>query len=162
MNRESIEVYAAGGRQLSQAYEGLSRNQLFAIPEPGTWSLHQIAIHMMDSDLIGSDRMKRIASMDRPLLCGYDETAFNELPGINQLDAAEACKVFAINRQMTAIILRHLPDPSFERFGIHDEVGKVTLRDMVDKYVHHLEGHLTHVYRKRAMVGAPVAGKMTS
>ena len=155
MNRELIEIYAAGGQQLMDAYQGLSQEHLLAIPEQGSWSLHQIAVHLMDSDLIGTDRMKRVASMHIPLLCGYDETAFNQLPGTNELETAQACRMFAINRQMTAVILRHLPDASFQRFGIHDEVGKVTLEELVQKYIHHLNGHLSHVFRKRTMLGVP-------
>jgi uncharacterized damage-inducible protein DinB len=156
VDRNLIEVYAAGAKKLMDAYADLSSEQLHAFPVPGTWSLHQIAIHMMDSDLIGADRMKRIASMERPLLCGYDETAFNQLPGVEQLNTYIACEVFAHNRAMTATILRGLPDASFERFGIHDEVGKVTLAEMIGKYIGHLEGHLLHVYRKRELLGVPV------
>ena len=63
MNRELIEIYAAGGQQLMDAYQGLSQEHLLAIPQQGSWSLHQIAVHLMDSDLIGTDRMKRVASM---------------------------------------------------------------------------------------------------
>lgn len=154
MNRELIEVYLTGGKKLVDTYRGLTRDQLLAIPVPGTWSLQQIAIHLMDSDLIASDRMKRIAAMDKPLLCGYDETAFNLLPGTNDLSAQKACEVFAINREMTAIILRGLPDSAYQRFGIHNEIGKVTLAEMVEKYIHHLDGHLAHVYRKRELLGA--------
>ncbi len=154
MDRSRIEVYAAGGQQLIEAYQGLTRVQLFAEPVPGTWSLHQIAIHMLDSDLIGSDRMKRIAAMDKPLLIGYDESAFAKLPGIEQLDAMAACRLFDQNRQMTATILRALPEATFERWGIHNEIGRVTLAEMVDKYIHHLEGHLEHVAKKRVIVTA--------
>jgi hypothetical protein len=156
MDRNLIETYAAGAKKLVDAYAGLSHEQLHAYPILGTWSLHQIAIHMMDSDLIGADRMKRIASMERPLLCGYDETAFNRLPGIEQLDTQIACELFAHYRTMTATILRSLPEASFDRFGIHDEIGKVTLAEMVSKYIGHLEGHLVHVYRKRELLGVPV------
>ncbi len=152
MDRSRIEVYALGGKQLIEAYHGLTCEQLFAVPEAGTWSLHQIAIHMMESDLIGTDRMKRIAAMDKPLLIGYDESAFARLPGVEQVDTMAACNLFDQNRQMTSTVLRALPDASFERWGIHNEIGRVTLGEMVEKYIHHLEGHLEHVYRKRALV----------
>ena len=152
MDRSRIDVYAAGGQQLIDAFQGLNCEQLFAVPVPGTWSLHQIAIHMMDSDLIGSDRMKRIAAMDKPLLIGYDESAFARLPGVEQVDTMSACRLFDQNRQMTATILRALPDAAFERWGIHNEIGRVTLAEMIDKYIHHLEGHLDHVAKKRALV----------
>ncbi len=147
-----IDIYAAGGRKLVDAYNGLSQEHLLAIPIPGTWSLQQIAIHLLDSDLIGADRMKRIAAMDRPLLIGYDETAFNNLPGVEDLDAKLACQMFDQFRQMTASILRRLADESFSRFGIHNEDGKVTLAEMVAKYNKHLDGHLVHVAQKVAML----------
>ncbi len=152
MDRSLIEIYMAGGGQLRDAYSGLTNTQLMAVPIAGTWSLHQIAIHMMDSDLIASDRMKRIACMDRPLLIGYDETAFSKLPGIEDIDAFEAIDLFDRNRLLTARILRKLPDSVFQRFGIHNEAGKVTLEYMVKNYIDHLNGHLQWVHKKRAMV----------
>lgn len=156
MDRSRIDVYEAGGQKLVEAMSGLTREQLLAIPIPGTWSLQQIAVHMMDSDLIGADRMRRIAAMEKPLLIGYDETAFSLLPGINDMDVMDVCEHFSENRRLTAMILRKLPDASFQRWGIHNEVGKITLAEMVDKYVHHLEGHLVHVQHKRELLGIPV------
>ncbi len=156
MNRDRIEVYVSGGRRLSDAFQGLSKSDLLATPIPGTWSLQQIAVHMLDSDLIASDRMKRIAAMKTPLLIGYDETAFSQLPGTNEIDALEACDLFDRNRHMTAIILRHLPDQAFQRVGVHNESGLVTLEQMVDRYIDHLEGHLVHVRKKRALLGKPI------
>ncbi len=152
MNRERIEVYVDGGRQLVEVYRGLTHDQLLAVPVSGTWSLQQIAIHLLESDLIAGDRIKRIAAMDRPLLIGYDETAFSKLPGINDIDAHESCDLFARHRAMVAITLRQLPDEAFQRFGIHSETGKVTLAEMVDQYINHLNGHMAHILRKKSMV----------
>jgi DinB superfamily len=152
MDKSLIEKFADGGAQLKAAYQGLTLEQLFAYPIPNTWSLHQIAVHMMDSDLIGCDRMKRIACMDKPLLVGYDETAFSQLPGSNDIDTYEAIDIFARNRRMFAIILRHLPDAAFERVGIHTEKGKVTLEEMVQSYIQHLNGHLEWIAKKRKLL----------
>jgi len=105
---------------------------------------------MLARDLIGSDRMKRIACMDNPLLCGYDETAFSILPGSDQLNPFAACELFQKNRAMTATIFRALPDANFQRTGIHTESGKVSLAEMIDKYIHHLTHHLVYIAKKRA------------
>ena len=150
MDRRKIELYAAGGSELVRAYWGMSHTHLQAKQPDGSWTLHQIAIHMLDSDLIGSDRMKRIACMDNPLLCGYDETAFSNLPGSDQLNPFAACDLFQKNRAMTATILRALPDAAFQRVGIHTESGKVSLAEMVDKYIDHLRHHLVFIAKKRA------------
>jgi hypothetical protein len=154
MDRSKIELYAAGGAELVRAYWGMSTAHLHTKPADGSWTLHQIAIHMLDSDLIGSDRMKRIACMDNPLLCGYDETAFSNLPGSEQLNPFAACEMFQKNRLMTATIFRSLPDSAFQRSGIHTESGKVSLAEMIDKYIHHLDHHLIFIAKKRAMFEA--------
>ncbi len=153
MDRSRIEVYARGGDEMVAAFQGLTHDDLMALPVPGTWSLQQIATHLMDSDLIGADRMKRIAAMHNPLLIGYDETAFSQLPGTNELSIEAVCEVFRLNRTLTAMIFRALPDEAFARCGIHNEIGRVSLGEMIDKYIHHLDGHLVHVQRKRQLLG---------
>lgn len=161
MDRNKIEIYAQGGDALVKAFEGLTEAQLHLKPMDNSWTLHQNAIHMMDSDLIGSDRMKRIACMPNPLLCGYDESAFNSLPGVSKLNAMDACEVFRLNRQMTAVVLRALPNETFARTGIHTESGKLTLEQMLDKYIEHLRHHLVIISRKRKMTGKPVPALAT-
>jgi hypothetical protein len=156
MNRDLIEQYATGGSKLRQSIAGLNVEQLNAFPVPGTWSIQQIVLHMMDSDLIGSDRMKRIAAEDKPpTLIGYDETAFARGLFYDQLDARLACEVFEKNRLLTAEILRRLPAAAFDRVGLHNERGRVTLADQVKSYVEHLDHHLKFVHEKRRLLGNP-------
>lgn len=153
MDRALIERYAAGAPALHLAIAGLTKSQLNAFPVPGTWSIQQIVLHMMDSDLIGADRMKRVASEEHPTLIGYDETAFAKRLYSEDLDAALACDIFAKNRQMTAAMLRRLPDESFSRTGFHNEHGDMTLEQFVANYANHLDHHLKFVREKRQLLG---------
>ena len=130
----------------------MSREQLNAFPVPGTWSIQQIVLHLMDSDLIASDRMKRVAAENGPTLIGYDETAFGKNLFYDQLDPRLACEIFEKNRQMTAEILRRLPAAAFDRIGHHNERGTVTLTDLVETYAGHLDHHLKFIRDKRRMV----------
>ncbi len=159
MNSERIELYAAGGAKLAQSIWGLTKDQLHMKPADGSWTIHQIVIHMLDSDLIATDRMKRIACMDKPLLIGYDENGFIALPGVEELNAFSACELFQKNRQMTATILRRLPASAWDRFGIHNERGKVTLSETLETYIYHLDHHLKFIDKKRAMFCEPAAAE---
>jgi len=149
-----LDQYAAGGQKLRQAIAGLSPEQLKAFPVPGTWSIQQIVIHMMDSDLIGADRMKRVAAEDRePTLIGYDETAFVRELSYHELDPQKAIEVFDLNRQLTAEALRRVPADRWSRVGHHNEhPHPMSLSDLVTNYVEHLEHHLKFIAKKRAMV----------
>jgi uncharacterized damage-inducible protein DinB len=152
MNRELIERYATEAANLRSSIAGLSRDQLNAHPVSGTWSIQQIVIHVMDSDLIAADRMKRVAAEDHPTLIGYNETAFANTLFYDQLDPQLACDIFEKNRQLTSEILRRLPASSFDRTGNHNEYGEVTLAKLLKTYVDHLEHHLKFIRQKRAMV----------
>ncbi|MBI3837328.1 MAG: DinB family protein [Planctomycetia bacterium] len=156
MNRDLIEQYAADAGKLRASIAGLGRKELGAFPVPGTWSIQQIVLHMMDSDLIASDRMKRVAAEENPTLIGYDETAFARVLPYAELDPQVACDIFEKNRMMTAEILRRLPDASFARMGNHNERGPVSLADLVETYVGHLDHHLKFIRDKRRLLGKAV------
>jgi len=155
MSRELIECYAAGADALAAAIAGLSPAELNAFPVPGTWSIRQIVLHLMDSDLIGADRMKRVAAEEHPTLIGYNENAFAKTLYGEELDLKLACDLFAMNRQMTAAMLRRLPVEAFARTGYHNEHGDMTLGTFLKNYVEHLEHHLRFVRQKRELLGKP-------
>lgn len=153
LDRSIIERYAHGATVPADSIKGLTAKDLDAFPIPGTWSIRQIVVHLMDSDLIASDRFKRIAAMDVPLIMNYDESAFVRVLHPERLDPAMCCEVFRLNRVLTAEVLRSLSDAAFERYGIHSQSGKRTLADLVKGYCEHLDGHVAWIQRKRKMLG---------
>ncbi|QOV91605.1 DinB family protein [Humisphaera borealis] len=151
-----INQYDAGPRQLRDAVAGLSREQLLWKPPAdlsvGLWSIHQIVIHMADSDAIGVHRLKRVIAEDKPLLIGYDESAFVRSLNYDDQSADEALTLFELARRSVVVTLRKLPPDAFARIGIHNEVGAIRLDDFVHKYVKHLNHHLDFIRRKRAVM----------
>ena len=156
MENAIVEQYAAGARLLGDSIQGLTREDFLAYPVPGTWSIQQIVLHLMDSDLIGSDRMKRIIAEDNPALIGFDESAFSKKLFYDQLDPVLAADIFRQNRELTAVVLRHLPETAFARAGMHNERGRLTLDEMVKLLVWHLEHHLGFLRHKRQLLGKPL------
>ena len=148
-----IEEYAKGAGVVEGAINGLSHKEFVATPVAGTWSIQQIVLHLMDSDLIGADRMKRIIAEENPTIIGYNETAFATKLFYDKQDPFAAAEIFRRNREMTTVILRNLPAAAFERVGTHNERGKVTLKEMVETYVQHLEHHLKFLRHKRQLLG---------
>jgi hypothetical protein len=157
MDRALIERYAAGAGVPAEVIRGLSAADLDAVPVPGTWSVRQIVVHLLDSDLVGSDRMKRVIAMDEPTLLAYDQDAFVARLGYAEADAALAAELFALNRRQTAETLRRLPDAAFRRVGHHTVNGPMTLEQLVGGYVRHLDHHVGFARRKRELLGKPMA-----
>lgn len=149
---EAVQLYAEGAGVLAEAIQGLTAEQLRSRPVRGTWSIQEIVLHLLDSDLVASHRMKRIIAEDNPRLEAYDESAFTARLHYHELDPALACEVFRLNRRLTAATLRELGPAEFERTGVHAEAGPVTLGVLVRSYAQHLEHHLRFLREKRALV----------
>src|SRR5687768_11886578 len=150
---ELIEHYERGGEKLSLAVRGLTPGDMTCYPVPGTWSIHQIVIHLLDSDLVLADRMKRVIAEDGPTLLAYDETKFAKNLYYHDQSVERAIQILDLNRRLFAPVLRRLRPDAFDRTGNHSERGRVTLRDLLQGAVDHLEHHVKFIHDKRAMMG---------
>jgi hypothetical protein len=155
-DRSILDAFAAAGPKLRRAVGGLSREELLATPVPGTWSIQQIVVHVMDSHLTAVDRMKRMLAMERPLLLGYDESAFAAKLHYDAWPIEDAVAVIDLVQRNFAAVLRRMPDEAFDRVGIHSETGVRQVGEMIAAYNGHLEHHLQFIRRKRAMLGKPL------
>jgi hypothetical protein len=157
MDKQLIDHYAAGGEQLSLAIRGLTREDLIAVPAPdanvGRWSIQQVVIHCMDSDLIAADRLKRMIAEDNPTLIGYDENKFAQGLFYHDQPAEQAVQVLDLNRKLFAEVLRRLPPSAWQRKGTHNERGVITAGSYLKSTVDHLDHHLTFIHKKRAHMG---------
>ncbi len=145
MDRKLVDQYAADGAGLSKMIAGLSRDELLAVPVPGTWSIQQIVLHVLDTDLEFTSRFKRVIAEEKPLLMGFDQSKFTACLHYEAQDAALAADIFAKNRQQIATLLRQLSDADFERQGVHSERGLMTLADLLGYATRHYQHHMKFV-----------------
>lgn len=151
-----VERYAAGGALLAYAASNLTVEQERARPGPGAWSIAELVTHMVDSDLVGADRMKRVIAEDSPTLLAYDQDAWIARLGANEMPVEEAINLFAANRHWVTRILKRCTEQDFARAGTHTEDGRETLTELVSKYTSHLDYHLKFLYAKRANLGLSI------
>lgn len=150
---DAIALYEAGPALLRAACAGLDSSQLRTRIGPGTWSVQEVAVHLLDSDLACTHRMRRIVAEENPLLVSYDEDAFIARLPAHDADIAEVLDLFESNRRFTARWLRTLHADAFTRTGIHTQRGKVALADIVSYYARHVGHHLAFVDGKRTALG---------
>ncbi|RUL86463.1 DinB family protein [Tautonia sociabilis] len=151
-----IDRFENGGPLLAYSITNLSRAHEAARPGPGSWSIAELVVHLLDSDLVGGDRIKRVIAEENPTLLAYDENAWLSRLGYQDLPIEEAVSMFVANRRWIARILRTLPESDFARAGNHTEKGRLTLAELVLGYVGHLDHHLTFLYAKRGNLGMAV------
>lgn len=150
----AIASYEEGAAKLRAACAGLTAAQLNTRIGPGTWSVMENAVHLLDSDLACTHRMRRMVAEENPLLVSYDENAFIARLPSDRNDIGEVLDLFESNRRFTARWLRTLRSEDFARTAIHTQRGKVALIQIVEIYANHVDHHLKFVAEKRRNLGA--------
>ena len=146
----AIERYAAGYDAVAAALVGITEGELGVAEAPGEWSPRQIVHHLADSEMWAAMRMRRLIAEASPRIPGYDQEAYVEtfMYGVRPMDAS--LQAFRFARETTAEILRLLPPEAFERTGVHEETGAISVGSMVAYYANHAHDHADQIRRARA------------
>jgi hypothetical protein len=157
VHKDLIDRYEGGGEKLSLAIRGLTREDLLSVPDAaanvGKWTIQQVVIHCMDSELVSMDRLKRMIAEENPTLIGYDENKFVANLFYDEQPAESAVTMVDAARKTFARVLRKLPASAFERAGTHNERGRITVGSYLKAVVDHLDHHIKFIHDKRAHMG---------
>ena len=153
MDAKVIEDYEKGGDDLRMAVRGLEREDLVAFPVPGKWSIQQVVIHLLDSELVIADRIKRVIAEEKPSLLAFDENRWVKNLFYDEQSVDDAVTIVELNRRNLAQVLKKLPAEAFKRTGIHNERGPQTLEDLITHAVNHLKHHIKFIVDKREKMG---------
>ncbi len=148
-----IGRYSAGAEILLYATQQLTRDQEQARPGPGSWSIAELVVHLLDADLVYAERMKRLMAEANPTLLAFDQVHWLERLGAAEMPLEEAVNLFVANRRWMTRLLRRLSDEDFRKAGQHSEAGRKTLADVVATIANHVDHHLCFLYGKRSNLG---------
>lgn len=151
-----IDRFDEEGAILLYATSGLSREQETAAPGPGTWTISELVAHLLDTDLVLADRMKRILAEEAPAIIAFDENAWIQRLDSKAMPTEEAVNLFVAHRRWMSRILRKCTETDFARTGQHSEMGRISLAEVLVKAVNHVDHHLRFLYAKRANLGLSV------
>lgn len=157
-----IARYAGGGPLLAYAVADLNPDQEQARPGPGKWSIAELVCHLVDTDLVYAERMKRIIAEDEPVLQAFDENAWIARLDSQNMPVEEAVNLFVANRHWMTRILRTCSEADFARVGFHSEEGPQTLAHQLSYMVNHVDHHLRFLFSKRGNLGVFVQPRYTS
>lgn len=162
MSHEIIARYEAGATLLSYSTQGLTHEQGTARPGPGDWSITELVAHVLDTDLVFADRMKRVIAEEKPTLLAFDEQPWAVRLGYDAMPLEEAVGFFVANRRWMTRLLKRCSDADFARTGIHTEKGEQKLAEIVVYVSNHVDHHLRFLYGKRANLGVALYPRYTT
>jgi hypothetical protein len=148
-----LDRYAAGPKLVRDAVAGMSREQIVARPVPGKWSTLEVVAHVADFEVIGVDRLTAAIAEHEPAIPGRDEQQYAARLAYHQRDLEEQLRLIEACRSHVARILRALSADDWQRRGIHNEAGPLTVEQLLERAARHVEHHVPFIHEKRKALG---------
>jgi hypothetical protein len=154
-----LEAYREGPARLRAAIAGLSMEQMRAHPRPGKWSILEIVLHVVDSELSGAMRVRYIRAQPGVKLPMYDQDLWTARLRHNDADVGlldDTLALFHLLRRITGRIFTAAQGDDWTASGVHADYGDITLRNLLELYADHSERHVEQILQCRAKLGMPL------
>ena len=148
-----LDRYQRGAAELRAAVAGLDADALRARPIAGKMSSLEVACHIVDSDQFMCDRIKRAIATERPLIIGVESIEYPGPLHYHERDLELDLRLLEVQRDQLAADLDRVGAEVWTRTAVHSEVGLVTVLDLFEHAVEHLEDHVDRIAKKRAALG---------
>ncbi|GAB4414361.1 MAG: hypothetical protein Fur0044_09030 [Anaerolineae bacterium] len=127
--------------RISRAVAAWSKAELQAPSMGGDWSAAAILAHLRASDDIITPRIYAMLVRDNPPLPAYDDRRWAEVAGYERADFRASLSAFTLRRAELVALLRRLAPADWQRTGLHEAHGSITLLQVVTHLVEHEEEH---------------------
>ncbi len=142
-----IARYEAGPARLLEALAQAPEAARQWRPGPGQWSIHEIVVHVADSETNAAQRIRYVLAEPQPAIEAYDENEWARRFDYHAHPLDLALDTVKAVRANTTALLRRLPDEAWERAGTHSQSGRYSAEDWLRSYAAHTHNHAGQIER---------------
>lgn len=139
---QKIESYGQAYSQLVQALKKFPQEMWQFKPTPELWSIHEIVIHIADSEANSYVRCRKLIAEPGTSVMAYDEPLWAKVLDYRHQSTEEALELFNCLRRVTYNLIKSLPETTWSHTIYHPENGTMTLDDWLDIYERHIPEHV--------------------
>jgi hypothetical protein len=116
-------------------------------PAPDQWCVNECVGHLIEAERRGfSGRIRIILEGDEPALEAWDAAEVARERGDCERSSDELLREFQALRRDSLHLLRSLQPEHLKRGGIHPQVARLTVDELLHEWVHHDGNHLSQAY----------------
>ncbi len=143
--KSAMDVLAAAPAQVARLVDGVPRSRLDVRPAPGKWSVTEILAHLADVEIVQGFRVRLILGSSGVAIQGFDQDTWARSFGYASMDPALSLEGYRVTRELTLRLLRSLSEEMWDRYGMHSERGKETVRRVSEMMAGHDINHLRQI-----------------
>jgi len=111
-------------------------------PAPDQWSIHEIVIHLSDSEAHSYIRCRTCIAEPRQVVMAFDEHQWATALRYHDQSAEAALDLIKWLHLRTSTLIQSLPDSVWSHTFEHPENGTLSLDDWLDVYERHIPDHI--------------------
>lgn len=143
---EKIELYGKGYELLMEALRDIPLGMWKFKPEPTEWSVHEVLVHLADSESNAALRARKLIVEPGGTLMGYDQDKWAVGLAYHDQSYEDALETVRLVRRTTYELLRKQPDQVFDHWVKHPEYSEpYTFEQWIDIYSAHIPGHIEQI-----------------
>lgn len=143
---EKIELYGRGYDLLMETLKDIPREMWTFKPEPKEWSVHEVLVHLADSESNAALRARKLIVEPGGMLMGYDQDKWTIELDYHDHSWEDALEVLRLARKMTYALLKKQPEEVFSHSVKHPEYDEpYTFEQWLDIYSAHVPGHIEQI-----------------
>lgn len=141
--REIAGVLESSGLALASLLRSLPPEAATWKPAPDQWCVNECAGHIIEAEKRGfNGRIRTILMEHEPRLAGWDPRAVaRERRDCEREPGALVAELDGVRRDSVELV-RSLEPGQLHRAGIHPDVARLTVNDLIHEWVHHDGNHV--------------------
>jgi hypothetical protein len=143
---EKIELYGKGYDLLIETLRDIPREMWTFKPEPKEWSVHEVLVHLADSESNAALRARKLIVEPGGTLMGYDQDQWAIELDYHDQSYEDALEIVRLVRKTTYDLLKRQPDDVFEHSVRHPEYDEpYSFEQWLNIYSAHIPGHIEQI-----------------
>jgi len=144
---EKVELYGRGYDMLMSTLKDIPREMWKFKPEPTEWSVHEVLVHLADSESNAALRARMLIVQPGGVVMGYDQDKWTVELNYHEQSYEDALEIVRLARKTTHKILKEQPDEVFTHTAKHPEYDEpYTFEKWLNIYSSHIPGHIEQIW----------------
>jgi hypothetical protein len=146
---ELLDVYAKGPLVLEALLRDITDDELRrAGAGEDRWSILEIVCHLRDAEHLVRERYRKMRDEDNPFMAAWHPDIVAGEGDYREQPLGDAIEGFARARAASVDILGDLDAAGWQRGGIHQENGAITIESLATHMAFHDTVHLAQISRR--------------
>lgn len=149
--RQILESFGRAPALLSAALGQLPKKMWLHKPSVERWSIHEIILHLADSEASSYVRCRHLIAEPRSIGAEFDAARWAGTLGYFHQSTREALEIIRRLRKMTYQLLVTIPDPVWLHAVDQPADGEISLETWIERQERHIPHHIEQMKQNYAL-----------